>query len=125
MCTLHYTQLHVPTTTYALRTEDHVSCISQSHAHDACEKGAGGSAGAVGLARPPAPVGLVWFCGVPVVRVAAVWWLRVRAGDVWRWDARGVAMSDPPRMHESASCGTRERACAAYIYLHPYHTLDM
>ena len=37
----------------------------------------------------------------------------------------GIVVSDPPRMHESASCGTRERACAAYIYLHPYHTLDM
>ena len=31
-------------------------------------------------------------------------------------------MSDPPRMHETASCGTCEHACA-YISLHPYYTL--
>ena len=34
----------------------------------------------------------------------------------------GIVMSDPPRMHETASCGTCEHACA-YISLHPYYTL--
>ena len=63
----------------------------------------------------------MWRCMLTLTACAAVGHAGVGAAIL----PGGIVVSDPPRMHESASCGTRERACAAYIYLHPYHTLDM
>ena len=116
ICTLHYTQPHIPNTVYYMRTahlvvgsRENLIHLPTLHAHlrpQPCVWGGRWGQRRRSLRAPPARtfmgifrVGLcVVLWRVPIVRVSAVWWSRVRMGR-GDWVRGGSLVSDPPRMH--------------------------
>ena len=139
ICTLHYTQPHIPNILHALcaprSKSSKKSCTFQpcTHSHACEQEGAGASAGTVRVGRPPRTfwVVCVWvcasFCGVSRLRVSAVWWSRVRV--MCAWDV-GVGCAGGRWCRTRRACTSWHRvacmcACVLIHLFNPDHTLHM